>query len=265
MRVGTNDEKTLNKTMQDRFPNVKREIFEVCPICGGIKYHCYGYIAPEIPETKIDYITQCSCEIEREREIEDIRVSAKIDEESKKAVFNACGMKKLQLEMLEKTFVGGNVKQHQFTMNWARKFNKQTRKGIIYFGNCGVGKTMSACKVAKEVLDGGYLVKFVQSGELYDMIRQSYTTNDKEVYKAIQDYKLCDLFILDDLGTESNNDDSRERITQLLENRMSQMKPTIITTNLNEGDFKKRYGERFVSRTYEHFSKVYFTGNDKRK
>jgi DNA replication protein DnaC len=70
---------------------------------------------------------------------------------------------------------------------------------------------------------------------------------------------------LDDLGTESNNDDSRERITQLLENRMSQMKPTIITTNLNEGDFKKCYGERFVSRTYEHFSKVYFTGNDKRK
>lgn len=80
----------------------------------------------------------------------------------------------------------------------------------------------------------------------------------------------ADFLVLDDLGTESmvlsirsENQDKQGLIQELIDYRMSEKLPTLITTNLNKQDLLNRYGSRLVSRferwgTFKTFAELPF-------
>lgn len=61
------------------------------------------------------------------------------------------------------------------------------------------------------------------------------------------------VLVIDDLGVEFNDTKGnfRSRLDELLDARYANYRRTIITTNLNAGEFKARYGERIVDRIRE--------------
>ena len=63
------------------------------------------------------------------------------------------------------------------------------------------------------------------------------------------------LMVLDDLGIEylDKNGNFLQRLDEIMDERYSNYRKTIITTNLNSEDFKARYGERIADRIREGF------------
>ena len=64
------------------------------------------------------------------------------------------------------------------------------------------------------------------------------------------------LMVIDDLGIEylDKNGNFLQRLDELLDERYSNFRKTIITTNLNADAFKDRYGERVADRMREGFT-----------
>lgn len=73
--------------------------------------------------------------------------------------------------------------------------------------------------------------------------------------------------VIDDLGTEYQDQKARYQATlsELLETRFANERPTLITTNLGPDDFKARYGDRLSSRIREDGVFIICGGNDLRR
>ncbi len=258
-KVGFDDPRAAMKKM---FPFVEMTSIGKCPKCGMEKYRCVGYIDPSHPETKIDQITACQCDIERERHINDLRASAKVNESIRDSIRKNCGFRSYESELCEKKFTGNLADRYSKAMLYASRFNHMTKKGIIIAGSTGSGKTMTAVHVINCVIDSGYVAKFTTAGNIYDLYKSSF--NDKNASDQIEDLKNCDLLCVDDLGTEYTSDTAVYSVIEVIESRIGWSKPTIITTNLTDKEIMERYGERFVSRMHEHFFKLVFVGEDMR-
>ena len=72
----------------------------------------------------------------------------------------------------------------------------------------------------------------------------------------------CDLLIIDDLGTEMTNTFVQSRLFLLINERLMQKKPTIISTNLEIGAFSEMYSERTFSRIFSNYTMIKLTGKD---
>lgn len=61
--------------------------------------------------------------------------------------------------------------------------------------------------------------------------------------------------VIDDLGVEylDKNGYFSHRLDEIIDERYSNFRPTIITTNLNGRDFRERYGDRVIDRIREGF------------
>lgn len=140
-------------------------------------------------------------------------------------------------------------------------------KGLFLYGNVGTGKTHLACAIIdlianlhyKEIYDKFI---FVSAIEMLQEIRDSYKYTDGDDFR--ESFKECALLVIDDLGTGKVTDWSSEIFYNIIDSRYSNLKPTIITTNLNIEEFKKRTDERLASRIFEMCKGVKFEGEDYR-
>lgn len=258
-KVGSDDPCAAMKKM---FPYVERTPVGKCPRCGMERYRCVGYVDPSHPETKIDMITACQCDIEKERHISDVRASAKVNEAMREIIRKNCGFRAAEADLCQKKFTGSLIERYNKAMLYASRFNHMTKKGILIVGSTGSGKTMTAAHVINRVLDSGYVAKFTTAGNIYDLYKSSF--NDRSAADQIENLKNCDLLCVDDLGTEYTSETAVYSVIDVIESRIGWSKPTLITTNLSEKEILERYGKRFVSRLHEHFFKLVFAGEDMR-
>lgn len=123
----------------------------------------------------------------------------------------------------------------------------------ILSGRTGAGKTFGCVWLAKQLFADRKILsaEFVRMGELN---KQRHNSGGESRWDFNCD-KDSDLLVLDDLGTESaviniysENQDKKGLAQELVDYRLSNKLPMLITTNLNTADLFDRYGERFVSR-----------------
>ena len=74
----------------------------------------------------------------------------------------------------------------------------------------------------------------------------------------------CDLLILDDVGTEFSSPFYTSALYNIINGRMLDGKPTIISTNLNQKELADRYGEAVASRITGTFQPLVCAGADVR-
>lgn len=140
-----------------------------------------------------------------------------------------------------------------------------TAKGNILFqGGTGVGKTFLSNCVAKELLDAGYTVLYVSAGSLFDQIadvimNRNQIPGSHEFYQSIN---ACDVLIIDDLGTEYTNSFTNAHLYNLINDRLLERKPMIISTNLSLSEIKEHYSERISSRIYDSYLILKIYGDD---
>ena len=132
-------------------------------------------------------------------------------------------------------------------------------KGLLYFGNCGAGKSF-ALKVIAAFRDVRY----------YDCedLQNRFVENPKGFWQIIEDEKDI---IIDDLGTEETKNDfgiKFEIFEKAIYKRHKMFEDskikTIIATNLDGPEIESRYDKRIYSRLRQMCECVNATGQDLR-
>lgn len=151
--------------------------------------------------------------------------------------------------------------------DYAESFVPGQADNLALFGGTGLGKTHLSSAVAAVVISRGCDVLYTSAvGMLADFERQRFgNTSGAENSTDTDRYYDCDLLIIDDLGTEVNNQFTASVLYDIINTRLNRRMATIISTNLNPDEFRKRYWDRITSRVLGEYSLLQFMGKDIRE
>ena len=140
---------------------------------------------------------------------------------------------------------------------------------FLFQGGPGLGKTyLSAC-IARVVSESGHsvvydtVVAMMNAFEIVQFSRNSERATEAE--SDVRRYLECDLLILDDLGTETSSSFTNSALYTLLNTRLANKRRTIISTNLDDKELKRRYSQQILSRLQGEYTVLRFFGRDIRR
>lgn len=218
------------------------ETYEIgtCPNCGLplLAGKIYGM------EVKLE----CKCQTEAREQEE----ALKIEQKKKIRISENRCKSGLPKAYINTTF--DSFKKRQGTETALRNSQKYVAqiggmsKGLLLIGNTGSGKTHLAAAIANAVLDAGYTVKFIRASDIPYEIQRTYGDSDKSESEVIEPLRKCKLLIVDDLGADKMTDFDRAVIHGILDYRIINFKPTVVTTNLTEPQMTSLLDSRTVDR-----------------
>lgn len=154
----------------------------------------------------------------------------------------------------------------QKNLNYCKKYAAEFHTGarsLLFSGATGLGKTFLSACIARQVAEGGHSVVYVTAGKLFaDFEAVKFERAEAE---SLQDYRDCELLIIDDLGTEMTTQFVVAALYEIVNSRLLAQKPTLISTNLNENNLELRYGGQIASRLVGSYRVIYFLGDDIRR
>ena len=217
-----------------------------CPVCNDTGYYN-------------EHMCSCHRELLREIQRDQIRKLAPLDEctfESfdtryypEKAMENGISPKEKAERILESC------------RNYAQKFNSHS-PNLMFMGGTGVGKTHLSLAIANVAINKGYSVVYGTSQNiLSDLQNENFGRTENLTYEEF-DVLHTDLLIIDDLGTEFSSRFSEACIYNIINTRILQRRPTIISTNYEHEDFEREYNQRILSRIAGEYSTLILEGND---
>jgi DNA replication protein DnaC len=146
-------------------------------------------------------------------------------------------------------------------------------RGLLLFGEAGVGKTHLAVAVLKEIVrrKGGRAI-FYETRELLKLVRDTYSTRaEASELDVLQPVLEAELLVLDDLGAEKKSEWVEETLGLVVNTRYSERRLTVFTTNLSDVEnteptsFAFQLGLRTRSRLLEMCEWVRMEGVDTRE
>lgn len=133
--------------------------------------------------------------------------------------------------------------------------------GIFMIGGTGLGKTHLSLSIAREVADKGFSVVY---GSVPDLIRkikdESFGQGDEEG-EVLETLKECDLLVLDDLGAEHESKYNVSNLYEIINSRINNKRPVIVSTNFSTSEIRERYSDRIASRLLS-MKCLVFSGDD---
>lgn len=175
---------------------------------------------------------------------------------SKKSDKQKYGIEKSPLENIE------HIKK--IALEFCNNIDLKEQKNLLFTGSTGLGKTFISNCIANEIIKKGKTVVYQTAPILMDKVLEykfSYdkTGIQKEQYNKIFD---VDLLIIDDLGTETMNNNKFTELFNIINTRLINSKKMIISTNLTLNELYKEYDERVISRLIGNFTICKFVGED---
>ncbi len=143
------------------------------------------------------------------------------------------------------------------------KFPNTKRKNIVFTGPTGTGKTYCANLILHELTQKGFNVHLTSTFNLIKRMKDYLFGQDTDVP---YDFFESDLLIIDDLGAEPSIKNSDEMLHTVINERYSNNKAFIVTTNLTKDQVSTRYGDRILGRIYDNNKSaiLIFNGKDLR-
>ncbi len=147
-------------------------------------------------------------------------------------------------------FEGGD-KVTAFCREYVRDLVLGCAGNVLLTGGCGAGKTHLSAAILRQAICEGFkgTALFTTAPELLLGIREAFSVktevNEREV---IDKYSGVDLLVLDDFGAEKQSAWAVTTLYLIIDRRLRDMKPTIVTTNLSLEDIATVISRRLASR-----------------
>jgi DNA replication protein DnaC len=149
-----------------------------------------------------------------------------------------------------------------FCRAYAADFSVES-PSLLLRGPAGTGKTHLSLAIAREAAAAGHAVIY---GSVQRLLRQLEKEHfGREEGDSLDKLEVCDLLILDDLGTEFATPFYTSSLYDLINTRLLAGRPTVISTNLNLKQLAERYGVQIASRIGGCFQPLLFAGQDIRQ
>lgn len=133
---------------------------------------------------------------------------------------------------------------------------------LFFYGDTGIGKTFLSHCIARELIETTHSVIYFSAQMLFELFAKKRFDRQSETPDFTDHIYDCDLLIIDDLGTELTNSFVNSELFLCLNERLTNGKSTIISTNLPLDVFADTYSERIFSRISNHFTMIKLFGND---
>ncbi len=154
---------------------------------------------------------------------------------------------------------------YQECRNYARNFGKQGGN-LVLCGAPGLGKTFLSAAIAREVSAAGFSVVYDTAGRVFDRFESRKFTRSEDAAEDADRVLVCDLLILDDLGTEMTTAFVQSALYEIVNTRLMERRSTVLNTNLHPGkEFPLRYSPQIASRIEGEYRILPFFGRDIRK
>ena len=218
----------------------------ICDHCGGS-----GYVGASMCECLKEL-----CRQEQKKELTFLNVGRENFEHFRLDYYPDAVDSKLGVNIrsiMEKTF--------QTCRKYAYTFTEKSGN-LLFSGDTGLGKTFLSACIARTVADRGYSVVYESAGHLFANLERAKFSGDEDARQETRKYSVCDLLIIDDLGTEMPGQFVTSALYSLVNDRLLAGKPMIISTNLNTEDLARRYSSQIASRLRGSFTRVAFLGED---
>lgn len=160
-----------------------------------------------------------------------------------------------------KNIMTGNISE------WVEQGNNL----LLWGENKGNGKTTIACMIAgtyireqaKEPRDLAPVAYFIKTAKFLEDIRKQYDNPTEDFPYKLKLIEKVPLLIIDDIGAEKASDWVRERLLTIIDERYSNNRSTIYTSNCSMRILNENLHERIVDRIRD--SKIlHFQGVSKR-
>ncbi len=150
-----------------------------------------------------------------------------------------------------------------FCKSYAADFSAQS-PSVLMQGDTGLGKTHLSLAIAGEVIKHGYGIIYASAQNILSRLenekfgRADFADTEKNLLE-------CDLLILDDLGTEFCTQFTVAAVYNIVNSRLLNGRPTIISTNLSVKQIQDTYTPRIASRILSDYQILQFDGTDIRQ
>jgi DNA replication protein DnaC len=144
---------------------------------------------------------------------------------------------------------------------WMRNYLAGHHGSLILTGEIGTTKTWHLWKLNETLIRSGWTGQF-RIATTYDVKLATDRPIDHERLAA---WREADLYAIDDLGARAVNDWTADAISELIDGRWQNRRPTLIATNLIGREIRDVLGDRASSRLGDGATIAHFTGADRRK
>lgn len=118
---------------------------------------------------------------------------------------------------------------------------------FVFSGGPGTGKNHLAAAIGNHLLAAGHTVLVVTIPDLMLRVRECYDGGQSEA-SLLDDLCKVDLLVLDEVGIQRGSSGEKVILNQVIDRRLSSMKPVGVLTNLNHAGLQDALGLRIIDR-----------------
>lgn len=188
------------------------------------------------------------------QEAEGRKRSGEIDKMNQRArsekIFGRAGIQALHRSCSFVNYeVSGPEQRQAYSMakSYAQNFGGGSFASFVFSGAPGTGKNHLAAAIGNHLLGAGHSVLVVTIPDLMLRVRECYDDGQSES-SLLNDLCNVDLLVLDEVGIQRGSSGEKVIINQVIDRRLSSMRPVGILTNLNHGELVNTLGARVMDR-----------------